>query len=249
MTPLIKDTMQWMFKTGLDPADLHWFDISGAVERDFERLKDRLWLWEYRPPFEKNMVLFSDLADGGKLGEVFMTVVGSDPYEGIIVSAYFFDGKKKPTKVPSFVYKLEIEDGEESIRYAALDEKNPISDKEIRWFIFIIAAWYRALSYGCVAYTAEKKVSFTSKRKAAQGKKPTYEWRTVLLDPQKPQPPKKPHLGGTHASPRLHDRRGHMRKLKSGKSVWVRSCKVGKAELGVVFHDYAVRQDAHLGGI
>jgi hypothetical protein len=31
---------------------------------------------------------------------------------------------------------------------------------------------------------------------------------------------------GTHASPRPHDRRGHPRHLKSGRTVWVRDCKI-----------------------
>jgi hypothetical protein len=31
---------------------------------------------------------------------------------------------------------------------------------------------------------------------------------------------------GTHASPRPHDRRGHPRRLKSGREVWVRSCRI-----------------------
>lgn len=39
----------------------------------------------------------------------------------------------------------------------------------------------------------------------------------------------------------LHDRRGHLRKLASGKTVWIKQCKVGKASLGTVFHDYEVR--------
>ena len=34
--------------------------------------------------------------------------------------------------------------------------------------------------------------------------------------------------GGTHASPRPHDRRGHRRHLSDGRAVWVRSCHVGE---------------------
>ena len=50
------------------------------------------------------------------------------------------------------------------------------------------------------------------------------------------------HKGGTHASPRLHDRRGHSRRLPDGRIVWVRPCKVGDASRGVVFHDYQVKE-------
>lgn len=70
-----------------------------------------------------------------------------------------------------------------------------------------------------------------------KGKPQLFSWHTVTIDP--PAPPSQP-LGGTHASPRLHDRRGHWRKHSSGKTVWVKNCKVGKASAGVVFKDYEV---------
>lgn len=46
--------------------------------------------------------------------------------------------------------------------------------------------------------------------------------------------------GGTHASPRWHTRRGHWRKYRSGKQVWVRSTEVGDKKQGIVTHDYVV---------
>jgi hypothetical protein len=48
--------------------------------------------------------------------------------------------------------------------------------------------------------------------------------------------------GGTHASPAWHIRRGHMRTLKDGRKVFVRSCEVGSKERGVVLKDYVVGQ-------
>jgi hypothetical protein len=46
-------------------------------------------------------------------------------------------------------------------------------------------------------------------------------------------------LSGTHASPRLHLRRGHIRRLDESRTVWVQSCVVG-AEPGAVLKDYRV---------
>ncbi len=46
--------------------------------------------------------------------------------------------------------------------------------------------------------------------------------------------------GGTHASPRWHMRRGHWRKYKTGKRVWIDNMEVGDKALGVVAHDYVV---------
>ena len=47
---------------------------------------------------------------------------------------------------------------------------------------------------------------------------------TVLVPRSVPKPATA--KGGTHASPRPHDRRGHARNLKSGRTVWVRECKI-----------------------
>jgi hypothetical protein len=44
--------------------------------------------------------------------------------------------------------------------------------------------------------------------------------------------------GGTHASPRLHWRHGHIRRLPSGDITNVRPCLVGSAELGTIDHDF-----------
>ena len=52
-------------------------------------------------------------------------------------------------------------------------------------------------------------------------------------------------LGGTHASPRVHMRRGHVRKYQDGRKTWVRPTLVNahKADqAGAVIHDYEVRK-------
>jgi hypothetical protein len=41
----------------------------------------------------------------------------------------------------------------------------------------------------------------------------------------------------------MHERRGHLRRLKTGKNVWVKSCKVGDASKGAIFHDYAIKEN------
>lgn len=48
------------------------------------------------------------------------------------------------------------------------------------------------------------------------------------------------HLGGTHASPRWHVRRGHYRTLKSGRRIFVRACEVGDSSSGGIIKDYLV---------
>ena len=51
-------------------------------------------------------------------------------------------------------------------------------------------------------------------------------------------------LGGSHATPRLHWRRGHIRHLND-KPYWVRAHLVGSRERGVILHDYAHGEPQH----
>ena len=74
-----------------------------------------------------------------------------------------------------------------------------------------------------------------------RGKSPLFEWQTVVIRP--PENKTSVSLGGTHASPKPHDRRGHQRRYKSGKVVYIRSTTINKhkiAEEGFIHHDYKV---------
>lgn len=53
--------------------------------------------------------------------------------------------------------------------------------------------------------------------------------------------PNKQH--STHASPCLHERRGHFRHYKSGKVVWINSTYVGDKSKGMVKKDYNIKLD------
>jgi hypothetical protein len=47
-------------------------------------------------------------------------------------------------------------------------------------------------------------------------------------------------INSTHASPRVHLRRGHIRRLPD-KRVWVNACVVGDKSIGMVVKDYALQ--------
>ena len=74
------------------------------------------------------------------------------------------------------------------------------------------------------------------KRKSRQ-KEPFYSYRVLSIPGGNNSGPS---LGGNHASPRMHLRRGHLRRLNTGKVTWVRHTIVGNAELGVADKNYRV---------
>lgn len=87
-------------------------------------------------------------------------------------------------------------------------------------------------------YRATPKRSYINQKRQAKGKSSlTFDWHTVIIEPPKQ---KNDYLGGSHASPRRHQARGHWRTYKSGKKGWVKECWKGDASKGVVFKDYKI---------
>ena len=84
--------------------------------------------------------------------------------------------------------------------------------------------------------------TFVNAKRIKKGKRPFFEWTTVVIEPRAAVPDPEP-KGGTHASPKPHMRRGHIRRYKSGKVVTIKSMIVNKHKMpdeGFLFHDYRV---------
>jgi hypothetical protein len=129
---------------------------------------------------------------------------------------------------------------DDGLRYYRKD--GDISQEDVRPVFRLICAILVKLSERkSEAHMLVVRDTFLNRKRKEKGKPAvSFDWRTVEIGPwvRKAEP-----QGGTHASPRLHDRRGHWRTIKpSGKRVWVKPCKVGDASKGMVFKDYRVAQ-------
>jgi hypothetical protein len=228
-TAFVRSIMKSVISAGFDPTEMQWFDISGADLSTGIKIDN---LATHRPPFEKNLVLWAGKSGNHERYEMMMLASGGDPEEGIVLDL----SKGQPCKYTTFppmVYL--IEDGQ--IKYGPVDEGDDLPRDVAEIMLATMSKWLESMDTGCESYRPEVKQTFTNRRKIAEGKLPTYDWRTVIIQPAKPR--SEGH-GGTHASPRMHDRRGHIRRLKSGKNVWVKPHKVGDSSKGYVFHDYQV---------
>jgi hypothetical protein len=76
-----------------------------------------------------------------------------------------------------------------------------------------------------------------NKMRRARGKAPLFTYKTLVIGKKKR---KSQHLGGTHASPRSHLRRGHYRTSSKGVRYWVQPCMVKGETDGFVHKDYVV---------
>lgn len=86
-----------------------------------------------------------------------------------------------------------------------------------------------------------------NKQRIAKGKIPMYEFKVLTLDFQDGHESTTKSSVGTHASPRIHLRRGHIRRLPN-KNVWVNATVVGNRKMGVVMKDYSVNSLVESGG-
>lgn len=71
-------------------------------------------------------------------------------------------------------------------------------------------------------------------------KLPFFEFKILTIDTDKNNSNTQVKTIGSHASPRIHLRRGHIRKLPS-KNVWVNACVVGDKSKGIIQKDYLIK--------
>jgi hypothetical protein len=101
--------------------------------------------------------------------------------------------------------------------------------------VAIILNFLHVLNCGNMDFKNNMPPLALNRKRIKSGKLPLYEFKTLMLKPNKLNPVDN---GGSHASPRLHLRRGHIRNFRNGKKTWVRACAVGSKKLGVIHKDY-----------
>lgn len=217
MTPLVLE-MSKLTGDGLNGAI--WFDMGALSSDEVTITPDDL---NDRWPFERCAIVFRD-ADGNK------GLMLAAQRNGATVLTSWLIGERHVLRRGQMAQYCVIDDQVymEGGMTAFASPEVAIACEFLR----------RMRAAGTQAYDVSIPNTATNRRKLAEGKRPsTYAWRTIEVAPT---PPRKPSAGGTHASPRLHERRGHWRRLHSGDSVWVRPCLVGDPDRGVVEHDYRV---------
>jgi len=80
-----------------------------------------------------------------------------------------------------------------------------------------------------------------NRMRRARGKAPLFTYKVLTIGKKKR---KSRHLGGTHASPRSHLRRGYYRTSRNGVRHWVQPCMVKGDTDGFVHKDYKVEGQA-----
>lgn len=223
MTPLVREMVKMLTDVNLDPTQMQWFDVTAAIKTHIGADPKRYLL---HPAPYKNMMLVGNTEQGD-----FMLSLLVEP-DATVVTGWIMkpQGYKN---LGSFLFSEH--NGEPKVGF--LDK--PIDQQDQNMMVGLIAMFYASLDNKVESYVPTIKNTFTNRRKIKEGKMPTYDWHTVVIEPPKS---KQEHQGGTHASPRRHQSRGHWRTYKSGKRGWVSECWKGDASKGTVFKDYAMKE-------
>lgn len=219
MTPLIQEMV------ALSPEEavnFHWFDMTAAYRHEQavngEILQKPL-------PYPKTALV---CAYEDKKVLLLVNRIGA------ITAVAGWQMEKKSYK-PTVPFTYIVDEGGVKVRHED-GTKFDYRTSPATGVIAFIAAFLESLEYEpAIGHQPIKRPNW--EKKIRQGKIPTYDWTTITVEPASP---KGAPQGGTHASPRWHERRGHWRTTRTGKKVWVRNCEVGDKALGAVFHDYRI---------
>lgn len=99
----------------------------------------------------------------------------------------------------------------------------------------------RTLHENHVAFEDVEPDEKLNKMRRARGKAPLFTYKVLTIGKKKR---KSQLLGGTHASPRSHLRRGHYRTSQKGVRHWVQPCMIKGDTDGFVHKDYIVEAEA-----
>jgi hypothetical protein len=233
MSPLI----QWASKIAsvggkYDLTQFQWFDATNAMQKQFDSNIPIDSLKEVSSPMPFHQMFICMDIKGHKL---LMRIEENEEATGKLFCTVATIAQQ-PNGMPLQLGAFAIFKENGTAKITKLDQENT-KEKDVQYGLSIIAMFQNSLRHHSVqVYQPTIKNTYTNQRLIKKGKPPLFEWKTVTIEQRNTESIS---LGGTHASPRLHDRRGHWRTMKkSGKRVWVRQCKVGDPSKGVVFHDY-----------
>ena len=217
MTPLIRE----MVTLSPEPESAMWFDVGQSQRIEAMHVPAEVLM---HPPFPRTAIVGIDSA-GVKFALWVMAGDHSVTIGGVNA------GQKYLT--PFAVFETP-----EGLRYYRGDLE--IDRATVNTTLRVVLGSLIKIKDASEGHRATAAKSPTNARRTPQGTPPpAYDRHTVKLE--KSSQASEPQ-GGTHATPRRHQCRGHWRNCKSGKRVWVKDCWRGDASKGTVFKDYEVKQ-------
>lgn len=221
MTPLICKAVRFV----PEPETATWFDI-GQLQDDVGKNSVSIDFF-MNLPFERTAIAGRDIH-----GKEFAIWLRRTDKAIIVHGCVLADGGQY--FVP-YAYTVEGD----GLKMFRKDKEVSLEDvKPVHRMLYAVLLRLQVATDGFIGKPAR---TFINQKRQAKGKSAlTFDWHTVTIEPPRP---KNDPQGGTHASPRRHQARGHWRTYKSGKKGWVKECWKGDASKGTVFKDYKLKEN------
>lgn len=170
----------------------------------------------------------------GSHGEFRFGLLAEDGDQHVLVTAFVRKGEEwfliGLVRVP---YQ---QDNDEEIRYTLEEDDSSFS---VEGPFMALCLFLSALNCVNVSRALHEPDIKLQRARSKRGRQPLFSYWTLEIDLSHAQTDRES-MGGTHASPRLHLRRGHSRQFAPGKYCWVQPHVVGNKRLGMIHKDYAV---------
>jgi hypothetical protein len=229
--------------------EAHKFDISGARHTFSSELVETAYAQnahrELHTPFQVCLFDLGDDVDGDRL--LVLTIETDNRIDAIPFT-------REGSTWLSYAMRIQINKGqleqpqavqfisayhEVGVSLPATFDPDSITSADVTKRVFAVMCALAMMGSESVKLEAVKASKFINSKRVAKGKIPLNDYTLVTIDVDRVRRDTE-RLGGSHASPRLHWRRGHKRHLPDGKTTWVRPCLVGDPFAGTVSHDYAL---------
>lgn len=237
MTPLITKAITFFPELA---ADYKWFDIADIDHGHVYTHKETMQNIKNPLPFEKCAVAGIDMD-----GQTYAVLVSQEDNKLLVYGANTLASTNNMRVQIDPVFRIDpteerIEDGITVFYADKRFNENKAAQQITNISLIAIGTFLKNLYEQKINTVYTPVPSKNHAKRIRQGKKPMFDWNTVVIEPPKPATP---HQGGTHASPRLHDVRGHWVTRSNGKRFWRKPHQRGDASLGIVFHDYKIKEE------
>jgi len=257
MNPLIKEYSSYV---PFNPVDYIWIDFASApipTQKDADEITKRMKNLgfdlasenkDFPFPFEKMCILLPSVDNLGNKAKNGVLVVTLERDGNAIKFQFWSNTDVKTGSVVINSFGTIEEDCRILVTPAYLKAVKQTLEDAQKHGMEIFRVMLRRVISMCVIgssnvwvfkCTEDSTRKFINSKRKAKGEKPFFEWTTVTVKPHAPSENK----GGTHASPKPHQRRGHVRRKKDGTFVAVKSSFINKHKIpdeGFIFHDYKV---------
>lgn len=115
-----------------------------------------------------------------------------------------------------------------------------------KWYLAVLVDLCCALACSNVRADEMQPPPRLQAARIRKGKRPLFSYHVLTVDTGD-QPGETHGTGGARASPRSHLRRGHIRRLPSGKVIWINATMVRGATPGFVAKDYRIAPSVDAG--